>query len=138
MKPTTRFVLTALAYIIPTMILGYTWHLIIFKDLYDSLQIYNRPEPIIPLGFTSMIVQGLIIAYLFPFYTKGNYTFVRAVKFGLLMGLFLFSVSTLANAAKIYVSDMQSWLLIQIAFTLMQFVIVGLLIGLVNKRRKKV
>ncbi len=138
MKPTTRFVLTALAYIIPTMILGYTWHLIIFKDLYDSLQIYNRTEPIIPLGFTSMIVQGLIIAYLFPFYAKGNYTLVRAVKFSLLMGLFLFSVSTLANAAKIHVSDMQSWLLIQLAFTLVQFGIAGFLIGLVNKRSRKV
>jgi hypothetical protein len=134
MKPTARFVLTALAYIIPTMILGYAWHLIVFKDLYDRLEIYNRAEPIIPLGFTSMIVQGMIIAYLFPFYAKGNYSMSAALKFSFLMGLFLFSVSTLANAAKINVSDMQSWLLIQIAFTLVQFSIVGVLIGLVSKR----
>lgn len=135
MKPTTRFLLTALSYIIPTMILGYAWHLIIFKELYDSLAIYNRTEPIIPLGFTSMIVQGLIIAYLFPFYSKGNYTFAAAVKFSLLMGLFLFSVSTLANAAKINVTDMQSWLFIQIGFTLVQFIIVGILMGLINLKK---
>jgi hypothetical protein len=50
MKPTTKLFLTAKAYIIPTMILGYTWHLIFFKDLYDSLGVCNRAEPIIPLG----------------------------------------------------------------------------------------
>ncbi len=136
MQPTARFVLTALAYIIPTMILGYAWHLIIFKDLYDSLKIYNREEPIIPLGFTSMIVQGLIVAYLFRFYARGNYTIMAAIKFSLLMGLFLFSVSTQANAAKIHVSNMQSWLLIQIAFTLVQFGVGGTLIGLVNSKKR--
>jgi hypothetical protein len=54
------------------------------------------------------------------------------------MGLFLFSISTLANAAKIHVADMQSWVLIQIAYTIVQFGFVGILIGLVNKRRTTV
>lgn len=135
MNPITRFSLTVLSYIIPTIILGYTWHLIIFKELYENLGIYNRVEPIIPLGFTSMIIQGLIIAYLFPFYARGKYTFAAALKFNLIMGLFLFSVSTLANAAKIQVSDMQSWVLIQIGFTLLQFSIVGILIGLINRSK---
>lgn len=134
MKPAARFILTSFSYIIPTMIAGYTWHLIIFRELYDSLGIYNRAEPIIPLGFTSMIIQGLIMAYLFPFYAKDNYTVGTGVKFSLLMGLFLFSISTLANAAKMQVADMQSWVLIQVAYTIVQFGIVGILIGLVNKR----
>ena len=82
-----------------------------------------------------MIVQGLIIAYLFPFYAKDNSTVLSGVKFSLLMGLFIFSVSTLANAAKIQVADMQSWVLIQVAYTIVQFGIVGILIGLINKRR---
>jgi hypothetical protein len=93
MSPVTRFSLTALSYILPTMILGYTWHLIIFKELYENLGIYNRAEPIIPLGFTSMIIQGLIIAYLFPFYAKGQHTFAAAMKFSLIMGLFHFNTN---------------------------------------------
>lgn len=138
MKQTvSKFSFTALAYIIPTMFLGYTWHLIFFKNLYDSLGIYNRAEPIIPLGFFSMIVQGCIMAYLFPFYAKNNYSVTTAVKFSLLMGLFLFSVSTLANAAKIQVGSMQNWLLIQLAFHLLQFAIAGILIGLVNKQKTR-
>lgn len=134
MKPAVKFTLIALAYIIPSMILGYTWHLIIFKNLYDKLGIYNRAEPIIPLGFASMIIQGLIIAYLFPYFAKNNYIIGVGIKFSLLMGLFLFSVSTLANGAKIQVSDMQSWLFIQVIFHFVQFSIAGILIGLINKK----
>lgn len=133
MKQTAiKFIITTLAYTIPTMILGYTWHLIFFKDLYDSLGVYNRTEPIIPLGFFSMLIQGLIIAYLYPFYLKNKRPMTAAIKFSLVMGLFLFSVSTLANGAKIHVTSMQNWLLTQIGFHLLQFTVVGIFIGLVN------
>jgi len=134
-QTTTKFVLTALAYIIPTMILGLLWHLVFFKDLYDSLGIYNRPEPIIPLGFTSMIVQGIILAYLYPFYSRDKISMSTAIKFSLVMGLFLFSVSTLANGAKIQIASMQTWLFIQFAFHFIQFLVAGCLIGLVNIQR---
>ena len=46
---TKKYVLATLAYLIPSMILGMLWHFVIFKDLYESLGIYNRAEPIIPL-----------------------------------------------------------------------------------------
>ena len=131
-----KFTLTALAYIVPTMFLGYVWHLIIFKDVYDSLGIYNRAEPIIPLGFFSMIVQGCIIAYLYPYYARAHSSILKALVFSLIIGLFLFSVSTLANAAKIHVTSMAKWLLIQIAFHLLQFGVAGLLIGLVNRQKQ--
>lgn len=130
---TSKFVLTALAYIIPTMILGYVWHLIIFNKLYDSLGIYNRKEPIIPLGFFSMIVQGIIIAWLYRFYAKENSGIAKAIIFSLILGIFLFSVSTLANAAKINVTSMSEWLFIQTAFHLLQFLVAGLFIGIVNE-----
>jgi hypothetical protein len=131
----SRFTLTALAYIIPTMILGYVWHLIIFRDLYDELAIYNRTEPMILLGFFSMIIQGVVIAWFYPFYTRGKSSIAKAVLFSLLFGLFLFSVSTLANAAKINVTSMPKWLLIQIGFHLLQFSIAGFFIGIVNRQK---
>lgn len=135
MKQTVnKFILTSLAYIIPTMLLGYSWHLIFFKGLYDSLGIYNRAEPIIPLGFFSMIIQGIIIAYLYPSYKKNSNSKFSALKFSLIMGLFLFSVSTLANGAKIQITSMQNWLQIQIALHLLQFTIAGIFIGLVNRK----
>lgn len=50
-----------LAYLVPTFITGFVWHLVAFHDTYARLKIY-RPDPIIPFGFASMLVQGLIFA----------------------------------------------------------------------------
>lgn len=130
-----KFVYTALSYIIPTMFLGYTWHFMLFHDLYNDLEIYNKMEPNIPLGFFSMILQGCIIAYFYPFYSKGQNSVKQALKFSLLMGAFLYSISTLANAAKINVTDMTIWLGIQFAFHFLQFGVAGVFIGLVNRER---
>ncbi len=130
---TRNFMLATLAYAVITLVLGMTWHFILFKDLYDSLAIYNRQDPIIPLGFTSMLLQGLIIAYLYPSFYKGGHPIGQGIKFALLMGLFMFSVSTLANAAKIQVASMSTWLLVQTAFHLIQFTAVGIGIGLIYR-----
>lgn len=133
MKFNRQFIFTTLAYLIPTMILGMVWHFNLFPNVYENLGIYNRIEPVIPLGLASMLVQGLIFAVLYPYYNQGQNSIKKGVKFSLIMGVFLFSVSTLANAAKIEVSSMQTWLLVQSAFHFLQFLTVGILIGLVNK-----
>ncbi len=135
MKTTfSRFTLMVLAYLVPTMILGMVWHFVWFSELYENLGIYNRKDPIIPLGFTSMFFQGIIIAYLYPYYAEQGHSIIRSLKFSLIMGFFLFTVSTLANAAKIEVTSMLSWLWVQSLFTLIQFIVVGFLIGLVFKK----
>ena len=126
---TKPFLLAALGYLVPTFILGFTWHFWLFPDLYEKLAIYNRAEPIIPLGFLSMAIQAVVMAYLFPFFQRTGSPIRRGIVFGLVMGTFLFSVSTLANAAKIVVADMGSWLLVQTAFHMLQFILAGALIG---------
>jgi hypothetical protein len=137
MKPTVfQYILSVLAYLVPTMILGMVWHFVLFADLYEGLGIYNRRHPIIPLGFGSMLLQGLIIAYLHPYYAGGKDSIGRALKFSLVMGCFLFTVSTLANAAKIEVTSMSTWLRIQLLFHVLQFGIAGLLIGLVYRVKR--
>ena len=125
-----RFALAALGYLVPTFVLGFTWHFWFFPHVYEALGIYNRADPIIPLGFLSMAIQAVVLAYLFPFFARDEPSIGRGVVFGLVMGVFLFSVSTLANAAKIVVTNMGTWLLIQAAFHAIQFVIAGALIGL--------
>ena len=129
-----KLVLTTLVYSILTMILGVVWHFGLFKEVYDSLGIYNRAEPIIPLGFASMIIQGAIMAYLYPFFYRGGNPVVQGIKFGLTMGLFMFSVSTLANAAKIEVTSMSTWLMLQVSFHALQFTIVGGAIGWISRK----
>ena len=129
------FALATLGYLVPTFVLGYTWHFWLFPGVYEALGIYNRPDPIIPLGVLSMLVQGVIMAYLYRFFQRGDRPVARGIWFGLLMGTFLFSVSTLANAAKMMVTSMGTWLLVQTAFHVIQFVVAGALIGLAYGKR---
>jgi hypothetical protein len=51
-----RYTLGVLAYLVPTFALGFVWHLVLFKEYYESLAIY-RADIIIPLGFLSMLVR---------------------------------------------------------------------------------
>ena len=135
MKTTNaKLMLSVFAYLIPTMILGMVWHFVWFHELYDSFGIYNRKDPIIPLGFGSMLFQGLIIAYLYPYYAAERHSIGTSLKFSLIMGFFLFTVSTLANAAKIEVMSMANWLIVQFFFHLLVSSVVGVLISLVYRR----
>jgi len=132
-----KFVLAILAYAIPSMAIAFPWHFVWFKDLYHQLGIYNRGQPIIPLGLLSMLIQGVILAYLYPRFYKGGNPIAQGIKYGLIMGVYLFSVSTLANAAKIQVTSLSHFLFIQAAFHSIQFVVSGALIGLVFGRMEE-
>jgi hypothetical protein len=59
------FLLAVLASLVPSFAVGYIWHLVAFHDVYTRLAIY-RPDPMIPFGLGSMLVQGLIFAWAFP------------------------------------------------------------------------
>lgn len=128
-------ILATLAYAVVTMLVAVPWHFVLFKDLYHSFGIYNRSEPIIPLGFLTMFIQGAVMAYIYPRYYKGGSHYKEAIQFSLLLGVFLYSVSTLANAAKIEVSSMSIWILIQFAFHLIQFLAGGVAFGFIFSRK---
>lgn len=130
-----KLILATLAYAVVTMLIAAPWHFVFFKDIYNSLGIYNRAEPIVPLGFLSMLMQGMVMAIIYPRYYKGGSHYKEAAQFSILMGVFLYSISTLANAAKIEVSPMSTWLAIQTAFHLIQFLAAGLAFGFVFSRK---
>ena len=128
-----RFVFSLLGYALLTMILGPLWHFLLFKDTYHAFGIYNRADPIIPLGFLSMWVQGAILAWLFPRWLEARAPYASGLKFALLMGLFMFSVSTLAAAAKTEVNGMGRFMIVQVAFHLIQFGGTGLILGRLHR-----
>lgn len=131
----SKFLQTIIGYTITTMMLTYVWHLIAFPKLYESFGIYSRREPIISLGLVSMIVQGFVIAHLFPHYAHNEYSFGKALTFSLTIGLIVFSVSTLATTAKLEVFFMSKWLLVQVALHIVQFSVTGFLLWLINRNR---
>ena len=131
-----KFWLGLAAYVIPTFALGYTWHLVLFAQQYQVLQIY-RPDIIIPFGLLSMFIQGAILSWLFPkIMSDGTNSswLLQGLKFGLLVGLFAWSYSTIAVAAKHVMTSVPLFLELETGFTVLHYAIVGPLIALVYRR----
>lgn len=126
---TTRYVLAALAYIVPTFPLGYFWHLVIFKRYYDSLLVY-RPDIIIPLGVASMAIQSILWAYLYSRLFAGEPVLRGALKFAALAFPLAWSFLVLPTGAKHLMADVTGFVLIETAFVAVQYLVVSPLIAL--------
>jgi hypothetical protein len=62
-----------LAYGVGTLAMGFVSHRVLFKRLYAKLAIYARlDDPIVPLGLAAMLIEGAVLAYLYPFISSGE------------------------------------------------------------------
>jgi hypothetical protein len=130
-----KTILGLLVYCAISFVLGPLWYLGIFPDLYAELGAYNREPLIFPLGFGSMILQGLALAYLFQFFRRGVAPMREALVFAALLGLFMYSLTTMAFAAKNTVSSLPLWLGIQFCFHFIQFALLGVGFGWLYRER---
>lgn len=121
-----KIALASLGYLLVTFPLGYAWHLVFFKDAYEAFGIYTRPQPIIPLGILSMLIQGPILAGLYARWRGQGPRLASALKFCLLMGLFFASGTAIALAAKSVIANLPLWFGLNFAFTFLQFSLTAL------------
>lgn len=129
---TAKFFGSWFAYLVITFAMGFVWHLVIFKELYAELGIFTRiDDPIIPLGFTAMLIQGAVLAYLYPLIAKSGNPISEGLKFGLLMGLFIASSAVIAEAAKQRVSSLPTWLVVESVYYAIQFSLSGIAIAFI-------
>ena len=126
-----KYIFATLAFIIAGFIIAFVWHLVIFKSVYDSLKIYTI-EPIIPLGFTSFILEGLAFVYLFQFFRRGKKPLQEGLIFGLLaFGVLMGGVGALAEGAKHATTSLSTWLVLETSFFLITGAILGAIVGLI-------
>jgi hypothetical protein len=128
---TLRYGLAILAYLVPTFALGFVWHLILFEDYYAALEIY-RSDIIVPFGFLSMVIQATIFAWFFrtAFADRPGTWLSRGLLYGATGALLSWSFTTIAVAAKNVMASVPDYLLIETAFTIVQWIIVGPLTAL--------
>lgn len=129
-----KFILAALSYFVLTMLWAYPWHVIWFHDVYVKLGAMTRPEPIIPLGMLSIIIQGMVIAYFYPFYYRGGNPIFQGIKFNLIIGLMIYTVMGFATAAKFAIEPISTFLIYHTIFQFVQFVATGVVLGLIYGR----
>src|SRR5262245_24532046 len=122
----TAFLLAMAAYLVPTFPLGYLWHLKIFRAQYDALAVY-REQPIIPFGLTSMLMQAVLFAWVYPhlFDTAHDAWLSSAARFGAFFGLLAWSFAVLPSAAKNRMTSVSRFLQLETAFTVVHYAIVS-------------
>ena len=118
----------AIAYLVPTFVLGFVWHLVAFKGSYDALAMY-RQDVIIPFGLLSMGIQAVAFAWIYDVAFRG-----RAWSFALFGAAISWSFTTIAVAAKNVMTSVPDYLLLETAFTGAQWAMVGPLMALVHSR----
>lgn len=135
---TKRFVAAWVVYLVLTFALGFTWHLVLFEDLYRRLAVYSRlDDPIFALGVLSILIQGAVLAWIYPRFQSGGSPIAEGLKFGLLMGFFFGSGSVIAEVAKQRVTSLPLWFAASGTFILIHFILVGLLFGWIFGRPRE-
>jgi hypothetical protein len=129
------FWLGVAAYLLPTFPIAYAWHLVWLAPSYEALGIY-RPDPIIPFGLLSMLVQGVIFSLAYPrFFPARDRGVLRpGLLYGFGLAILSWSFTTLAVAAKNIMGSVPTYLVLETGFTVLQFVVVGPLIALAYRR----
>ena len=131
-KPAT-ILLTVLAYVAATFGVQGASHFAINAEHYAAIS-FMRPDPVIPMGVASMLIQGAIFALLFPTFDTGRSTIRNALVFSWTIGAFLASYIVLAEAGKYAIPSITSWILVEGGAAAAQFTAFGVLLGLLHRR----
>ena len=85
-------------------------------------------------GMTAVIIQAVVFSYFYPMYYRavgGGHPIKRGVIYSLIMGLNVYTVMVFATAAKFHIEPVEQFVVYGTVFQLLQFVVVGIAIGLV-------
>ncbi len=95
---------------------------------------FMRPDPIIPLGLLVMIFQGATISIALHRWRGGAATLSDGVLIAAAFGAFLVSYIAIVEPSKYVVPSPADWILVEATTGLAQFVVFGMLLGLIHRR----
>ena len=130
-----RMALFVIAYFVITMAWAYPWHVVWFHDLYAEWGAITRTHPVMPLGIAAILIQGIVIGYLYPFFRKpdGN-QIMQGIRFNLIIGLMTYTAMGFATAAKIQIEPIGDFLLYHTVFQTVQFTLTGVALGYIFRK----
>jgi hypothetical protein len=122
-----------LAYTLVTFPLAVVWHVILFESQYQVFG-YFEGEPSFVLGFTTILLQGLLLSYLYPHVGFSGNGAGRGIKYALFIGFFFWTSHVLAFVAKQDVTNGASFIFLESIYLSIQFLIFGFLIGRIYRK----
>jgi len=124
-----KYIIGTFIYILVSFAVQSISHFVINAEHYASVS-FMRKEPIFALGFITMILQGVVLSYLFNMYGNNEFTIKKGLLFGLLITALFVSYPALVEPAKYLVPNIGSWALVEGLVGLFQFTLFGVLLSL--------
>ena len=128
-----KMALGAVGYLLITFPLAFVWPLVLFEDTYRELGYFSREEPVIALGFSAILIQGILLSFIYPYLCRGRSPVSGALRLALVMGAYHWSMHVVAEAAKHPIAPLSTWFALETAYLVLQFVAGGLLIAFVYR-----
>jgi len=121
---------TLAIYVLAKLIMGLSWHLVLFRATLEAATPFARPEPIIPLGMAAMVVQGTLLIGIYPRFHRSQSRMTSGLVFGALAGLFLAAGAIWVEVAKFAFADGLTYFVLETIYEVVSFAVLGLLIAL--------
>ena len=128
-------IITAFVYICVTFLFAIIWHLVVFKSFYERIGYFGDEDPIIALGLLTIIIQGVLVGYAYPFFQRGGKASVDAIRVSIVFGVNTASIHVLAAAAKHHAPASTEWFLMEGCYFLIQFSLLALMFTHINKSK---
>ncbi|MEX0853491.1 MAG: hypothetical protein WD036_09460 [Bauldia sp.] len=125
-------ILAALAYLIPAFAVAFVWHLKLFTERYDRLEIY-RETALPAFGLSSMAIQAILFGLVYVNLIVPNIEswLVRGAAYFVFGALLSWSFTTLAVAGKTRMTSIRDYVTIETAFTAVQWLAIALVTALI-------
>ena len=128
----TKIFLAAAGYVVIVFPLALGWHLGLFKEQYQTFG-YFSGEPNVLAGLATVVIQGAVLASIYPLFRSGRAGFVRAFQFAGLMGLFFWTSHVLALVAKQNVPNAGAFIAMETGYLVAQFGLFALVLGFIYR-----
>ncbi len=125
--------LSVVAFVLVTFVVQALNHFVVNSAHYATQSIM-APEPVIIGGIVAMIIQGAILTMLYAQTTTRFAGVGGAVRFSLIMGLFLVVYIALTEPSKYIVIDPLHWFMVEAIVGFIQFAFFGVVLGLLHRR----
>ena len=128
-----KMLLAAAGYVAIVFPLALGWHLGLFEEQYQAFG-YFEGEPNVLAGLAAIVIQGLVLAVIYPLFRPRSAGFVRAFQYAGLMGLFFWTSHVLALVGKQNVPNAGGFITMETAYLVVQFGLFALVLGLIYRR----
>lgn len=127
-----KHLLSVIGFIVVSFAVQGLNHFVINKAHYDEIT-FARAEPVLWLGVLAMVIQGVVLSFALTKMTPNGVRIADGMLVSLAFGLFLASYIAIAEPAKYAAPSIQSWFMTEGLVSTIQFVVFGLVLGLIHK-----